>query len=80
MANIMKGAVKRAKSYFSKVAALNADIEAGGHIGMAARKDKRKMSDQWTKRNSTKPGQFFNRAAARAAKRNQVTITKGARA
>lgn len=77
MANIMKGATKRAKSYFSKVAALNADIEAGGHIGLAARKDKRKMADSWVKRNSTKPGQFFNRAAARAAKRNQVTATKG---
>lgn len=80
MANIMKGAAKRAKSYFSKVAALNADIDAGGHIGMAARKDKRKMSDNWVKRNSTKPGQFFNRAEARSAKRNQVTVTKGARA
>lgn len=77
MANIMKGAAKRAKSYFSKVAALNETIDIGGHIGMAARKDKRKMSDTWVKRNSTKPGQFFNRAEARAAKRNQVTITKG---
>lgn len=78
MANIMQGAAKRAKSYFSKVAALNADIEAGGHIGMAARKDKRKMSDNWVKRNSTNPGQFFNRAAARAAKRNPVSIQRGA--
>lgn len=77
MANLMKGASKRAKRYFNKVAALNADIDAGGHIGMAARKDKRKMSCNWVKRNSTKPGQFFNRAAARAAKRNQVTVTKG---
>lgn len=76
MANLMKGAAKRAKRYFNKVAALNGAIEIGGHIGMAARKDKRKLADNWVKRNSTKPGQFFNRAAARAAKRNQVTITK----
>lgn len=77
MGNLMKGAVKRAKRYLNKVAALNEAIEIGGHIGMAARKAKRKLPDTWTKRASRNPGQLFDRAAARAAKRNQVTVTKG---
>lgn len=56
---------------FDKLAALDA-------VGTPeARKEKRKMSDQWTKREQRNPGQLYNRAAARAAKRNQVTITMG---
>lgn len=59
---------------FDKLAALDA-------VGTPeARKEKRKMSDQWTKRASRNTGQLFDRAAARAAKRNQVTVTQGARA
>lgn len=56
---------------FDKLAALDA-------VGTPeSRKEKRKMSDQWTKRASRNTGQLFDRAAARAAKRNQVTVTKG---
>ena len=66
-----------AEHKFARIDALNADIEAGGHIGMAARKDKRKLNDTWTKRSRTNPGDLFNRAAAREAKRNPVTITRG---
>lgn len=76
--SIMRGAAKRATAKFNKINALQDAIEIGGHIGMAARKDKRKMADSWTKRNRTTPGDLFNRKAARAAKRNPVTITKGA--
>lgn len=65
-----------AEHKFARIDALNADIIAGGHIGMAARKDKRKMADSWTKRSRNNPGDLHNRAAARAAKRAPVTITR----
>lgn len=74
--SIMRGAVKRAKMKFNKIDALQDAIEVGGHIGMAARKDKRKLADSWVKRSRTDPGDLHNRAAAREAKRAPVTITR----
>lgn len=65
-----------AEHKFARLGALNADIECGGHIGMAARKDKRKMADSWTRRSRNNPGDLHKRSEARAAKRAPVTITR----
>lgn len=70
--SIMKGATRRAVQKFAKIKALDDAIEIGGHIGMAARKEKRKMADSWTKRTSTNVRGFFDQAAARAAKRGMA--------
>lgn len=48
---------------FDKIAALDAQGT------QESRKEKRRMSDSWTKRVSTDTKGFFNQAAARAAKR-----------
>ena len=48
---------------FDKIAALDAQGT------QESRKEKRRMSDSWTRRGSTNTKGFFNQAAARAAKR-----------
>lgn len=48
---------------FDKIAALNAQDT------QESRKEKRRMSDSWTKRGSTNTRGSYNQAAARAAKR-----------
>ena len=49
---------KRAKKYaatakFARIAALNSDIDAGGHEAAGALKAKRTMQDTWTRRSSS---------------------------
>ena len=48
---------------FAKIAALNAQGT------QESRKEKRRMSDSWTRRGGADTRGFFNQAAARAAKR-----------
>lgn len=57
---------------FAKLAALNADIDIGGHVGMAAGKAKRMLNDTWGKRSSTNTKGFFDHKKARAVKRGAV--------
>lgn len=54
---------------FAKLAALNDLIEQGGEYVKDLHKEKRRMSDSWTKRGGADIRGFFNQAAARAAKR-----------
>ena len=75
MKEASRASIKGVTRKFDKITALNECIDSGGHIGMAARKDKRKMADSWTKAQA-KPGDLHNKAAARAAKRAPVTITR----
>lgn len=65
-------AVKVARAKFDKLAALNADIDVGGHIGMAARTAKSKLHDSWRNRRSNNVKGFYNAKAARAVKRGAV--------
>jgi hypothetical protein len=62
-------AVKVARAKFDKLASLNADMDVGGHIGMAARKAKTKMNDSWRNRTSHNVKGFFDAKKARAIKR-----------
>ena len=59
----MRAQLNHVERKFDKIAAL----EAQGT--QESRKEKRRMSDSWTKRVSTNTKGFFNRAAARATKR-----------
>lgn len=61
-----------ANKHFGKMDALNTDIDAGGHIGMAAAKSKRKLQGAWENRGGKNIAGFFNHKEARAAKRAQV--------
>lgn len=61
-----------AQRHFARMAALNEDIDAGGHVGMAAGKSKRKLNDSWANRSQRSVKGFFNHKEARAAKRAQV--------
>lgn len=65
-------AVKVARAKFDKLAALNADMGIGGHVGMAARRAKSKMNDSWRNRLSNNVKGFYNAKAARAVKRGAV--------
>lgn len=65
-------AVKVARAKFDKLAALNADMAVGGHIGMAARKEKSRMSDSWRNRISNNTMGFFDQKKAREVKRGAV--------
>lgn len=65
-------AVKVARVKFDRLAALNADMDVGGHIGMAARKAKAKMNDTWRDRKSNNVAGFFDQKKARAVKRGAV--------
>ena len=65
-------AVKVARAKFDKLAALNADIDAGGHVGRAARKAKVSMSNTWRKRKSNNVAGFFDQKKARDVKRGAV--------
>lgn len=65
-------AVKVARAKFDKLAALNADMAVGGHIGMAARKAKSRMSDSWRNRISNNTMGFFDQKKAREVKRGAV--------
>lgn len=58
-----------ARKKFDKLAALNADQDIGGHVGMAARRAKSKMNDTWNKRSSTNTTGFFDQKKAREIKR-----------
>lgn len=58
-----------AQRKFDKLAALNADIDAGGFVGMGARRAKTKMNDSWGKRNSSNVAGFFDQKKARDMKR-----------
>lgn len=60
-----------ARRKFDKINALNADIDVGGIVGMAARRTKAKMADSWTKRTGT-AGSMHNRKHARAIKRGEL--------
>lgn len=62
-------AVLVARAKFSKLAVLNAEIDAGGFVSMAARRTKSKMSEHWTKRRSNNTAGFFDHKKARAIKR-----------
>lgn len=62
-------AVKVARAKFDKLASLNADIDVGGYIGMAAHKAKSKMNDTWRNRKSNNVAGFFDHRKARAIKR-----------
>ena len=59
----MRAQLNRVERKFDKLAALDAEGT------QESRKEKRRMSDSWTKRVSTNTKGFFNQAAARAAKR-----------
>ena len=59
----MQAQLNRAERKFAKIAALDAQGT------QESRKEKRRMSDSWTKRGGTDIRGFFNKAAARAAKR-----------
>lgn len=61
-----------ARRKFDKINALNEDIDAGGHIGMAARRTKAKMADSWTKRTGN-AGDMHNRKHALAVKRGEFS-------
>lgn len=59
----MRAQFNNVERKFDRIAALDA-------MGtQESRKEKRRMSDSWTNRVSTNTKGFFNRAAARAAKR-----------
>jgi hypothetical protein len=62
-------AVKVARAKFDKLAALNADQDVGGHIGMAARKAKSSMNDSWRNRKSNNVSGFYDQKKAREIKR-----------
>lgn len=59
----MRAQLNNIERKFDRIAALDAQGT------QESRKEKRRMSDSWTKRVSTNTKGFFNRAAARAAKR-----------
>jgi len=63
---------KRCKAKFKKLAALNDDMDTGGHVGMAARKAKTMMNDSWVKRKSNNVSGFFDQKKARDMKRGVV--------
>lgn len=65
-------AVKVARAKFDKLAALNADQDIGGHIGMSARKAKAKMADRWFNRKSNNVAGFFDQKKSREIKRGAV--------
>ena len=48
----MSKKVQRAYAKFTRLAAMNTAIDAGGSDAAGVAKAKRKMSDSWTKRNS----------------------------
>ena len=54
---------------FAKLAALNGMIEQGGEYAKDGHKEKRRMSESWMKRGGANTLGFYNKAAARAAKR-----------
>ena len=62
----MRAQLDHVERKFDKIAALDATGT------MESRKEKRKLSDSWTKRVNTNTKGFFNQAAARAAKRGAV--------
>lgn len=57
---------------FLKLAALNADIDAGGFVGAGARREKAKLADSWRNRKSNNVAGFFDRKKARDIKRGAV--------
>ena len=59
----MRAQLNNVERKFDKIAALDAQGT------QESRKEKRRMSDSWTRRGSTDTKGFFNQAAARAAKR-----------
>lgn len=59
----MRAQLNHVERKFDKIAALDAQGT------QESRKEKRRMSESWTKRVSTNTKGFFNQAAARAAKR-----------
>lgn len=63
---------KRCAAKFKKLAALNADQDVGGHVGMSARRAKSMMNDTWTKRRSNNVAGFYDAGMARAIKRGAV--------
>ena len=63
MKDNMRAQLNHVERKFDKIAALDAQGT------QESRKEKRRMSDSWTKRVSTNTKGFFNQAAARAAKR-----------
>lgn len=62
-------AVLVARAKFDKLASLNDDQDAGGHVGMAARRAKSKMNDSWRNRKSNNVAGFFDQKKAREMKR-----------
>lgn len=65
-------AVKVARAKFDKLAALNADMDVGGFVASAARREKAKLADSWRNRKSNNVAGFFDRKKARAIKRGAV--------
>lgn len=63
---------KIARAKFDKLAALNADQDVGGHVGMSARRAKSMLNDTWTKRKSNNVAGFYDAGKARAIKRGAV--------
>ena len=61
--NNMRAQLNHVERKFDKIAALDAQGT------QESRKEKRRMSDSWTKRVSTDTKGFFNQATARAVKR-----------
>ena len=59
----MRAQLNHVERKFDKIAALDAQGT------QESRKEKRRMSDSWTRRGGTDIRGFFNQAAARAAKR-----------
>ena len=59
----MQAQLNHVERKFDKIAALDAQGT------QESRKEKRRMSDSWTRRGGTDTRGFFNQAAARAAKR-----------
>ncbi len=65
-------AIKVARAKFDKLASLNEDVDAGGHIGMSARKAKGALNDRWFNRKSNNVAGFFDQKKAREIERGAV--------
>lgn len=68
----MMSKAKRCTAKFEKLAELNAAMDVGGHVGMAARRAKSKMNDSWSNRKSNNVAGFFDQKKAREMKRGAV--------
>ena len=62
----MSKKVQRAYAKFSKLKSMNLEIDAGGDAAVGVEKQKRKLADSWTKRQSNNVTGFYDPKKARA--------------